>query len=151
VHVAPSKSITVREAGASWIKAAESAGLERATVKQYREHVDQHIVPFIGAVKLSEISAQTVRKFEDALREERRSPAMVRKIIGSLGSLLADAQEQGLAARNAVRDLRRNRRRGKDHRARSVRRGSSKSELIFRRPRRSRPSSRTRRAVGARS
>ena len=39
---------------------------------------------------------------------------MIRKILGSLGSLLADAQEQGLAARNAVRDLRRNRRRGKD-------------------------------------
>ena len=39
---------------------------------------------------------------------------MIRKVLGSLGSLLADAQEQGLAARNAVRDLRRNRRRGKD-------------------------------------
>ena len=68
---------------------------------------------FSDTVKLSEISAQTVRKFEDRLREAGRSPAMVRKVIGSLGSLLA-AQEQGLSARNAVRDLRRNRRRGKD-------------------------------------
>ena len=42
VHVAPSKSVTVKEAGASWIVAAEAHGLERATVKQYREHVDQH-------------------------------------------------------------------------------------------------------------
>ena len=114
VHVAPSKSITVKEAGASWVKVAEAHGLERSTIKQYKEHVDQHIVPFIGGMKLSEISAQTVRKFEDRLREGKRSPAMVRKIIGSLGSLLADAQEQGLSARNAVRDLRRNRRRGKD-------------------------------------
>ena len=38
---------------------------------------------------------------------------MVRKVIGSLGAILTDAQEQGLAAHNAVRDLRRNRRRGK--------------------------------------
>jgi integrase len=88
--------------------------LERATIKQYREHVEQHIVPFIGMVKLSDLNAQTTRKFEDKLREHGRSPAMTRKILGSLGSLLADAQEQGLAARNAVRDLRRNRRRGKD-------------------------------------
>ena len=65
VHVAPSKSVTVREAGESWIKSAEAAGLERATVKQYREHVEQHIAPFIGLLKLSEISAQTVRKFEE--------------------------------------------------------------------------------------
>ena len=126
VHVAPSKSITVTEAGKSWIRAAEAAELERSTVKQYREHVDQHIVPFIGRVKLSELSAQAVRKFEDRLREEGRSPAMVRKIIGSLGSLLADAQEQGLAAHNAVRDLRRNRRRGKERNAEKRQRGKLK-------------------------
>jgi len=52
VHVAPSKSVTVKEAGKSWIATAEAAGLERATIKQYKEHVDQHIVPFIGTVKL---------------------------------------------------------------------------------------------------
>jgi hypothetical protein len=75
VHVAPSKSVNVKEAGESWIKAAEAHGLERATIKQYREHVEQHIVPFIGAMKLSEISAQTVRKFEDKLRDNGRSPA----------------------------------------------------------------------------
>jgi integrase len=126
VHIAPSKSVNVKEAGESWIKAAEAHGLERATIKQYREHVEQHILPFIGAIRLSEISAQTVRKFEDKLREKGRSPAMVRKIIGSLGSLLADAQEQGLTARNAVRDLRRNRRRGKDRHAEKRQRGKLK-------------------------
>ena len=80
VHIAPSNSVNVKEAGESWIRAAESHGLERATIKQYREHVEQHIVPFIGAMKLSEISAQTARKFEDKLREKGRSPAMVRKM-----------------------------------------------------------------------
>ena len=127
LHVAPSKSANVKEAGQSWIKAAEAHNLERATIKQYREHVEQHIVPFIGAMKLSEITAQTVRKFEDKLREKARSPAMVRKIIGSLGSLLADAQEQGLTARNPVRDLRRNRRRGKDRHAEKRQKGKLKT------------------------
>ncbi len=126
VHVAPSKSVTVKQAGASWIKAAEAHGLERATIKQYREHVDQHIAPFIGAIKLSDLSAQVVRKFEDRLRGEGRSPAMVRKVLTSLGSLLADAQEQGLAARNAVRDLRRNRRRGKELHAEKRQKGKLK-------------------------
>ena len=126
LHIAPNKSVIVKEAGDSWIKAAELHGLERATIKQYREHVEQHIVPFIGAMKLSEISAQTVRKFEDKLREQGRSPAMIRKILGSLGSLLADAQEQGLAVRNAVRDLRRNRRRGRDQHAERRQKGKLK-------------------------
>jgi integrase len=126
IHVASSKSVSVREAADSWVKAAEAYGLERATIKQYREHVEQHIVPFIGAMKLAEINAQAIRKFEDKLRENGRSPAMVRKIIGSLGSLLADAQEQGLTARNAVRDLRRNRRRGKDRHVEKRQKGKLK-------------------------
>ena len=126
IHVASSKSVNVREAADSWVKAAEAYGLERATIKQYREHVEQHIIRFIGATKLAEINAQAVRKFEDKLRENGRSPAMVRKIIGSLGSLLADAQEQGLTARNAVRDLRRNRRRGKDRHVEKRQKGKLK-------------------------
>jgi integrase len=78
-------------------------------------------------MKLSEITAQAVRKFEDKLRDQDRSPAMVRKILGSLGSILADAQEQGLAAHNAVRDLRRNRRRrGKERKSEKRHRGKLK-------------------------
>jgi integrase len=126
VHVAASKSVTVKEAGESWIRASEANKLERSTIKQYREHVDRHIAPFIGRMKLSDLNAQVVRKLEDTLREEGRSSAMVRKIIGSLGSLLADAQEQGLTARNAVRDLRRNRRRGKELNAEKRQKGKLK-------------------------
>jgi integrase len=129
VHVAPSNSITVKEAGARWIKAAEIYGLERATIKQYREHVDRHIVPFIGTIKLSELSTKTVRKFEDTLRQEGRSAMMVRKVLTSLGSLLADAQEQGQAARNPVRDLRRNRRGGKEIHAEKRQKGKLKVGL----------------------
>lgn len=126
VHVAPSRSITVKAAGASWIAAAEANGLERSTVNQYREHVRLHIDPYIGSVKLTDLSAQMIRKLEDRLREEGRSTAMIRRVIGSLGSLLADAQERGFAARNPVRDLRRNRRRGKDLNADRRRKGKLK-------------------------
>ena len=46
---------------------------------------------------------------------------MIRKIVVSLGSIIADAQENGLAAHNAVRELRRNKKRG-DRRARAEKR-----------------------------
>jgi len=115
VHVAASKSITVAEAGESWIKASEAAKLQRSTIQQYREHVDQHIAPMIGKLRLSDLNIPTVRNFQDKLREKGRSAAMIRKVTMSLGSILADAQEQGFAARNPVRDLRRNRRRKDQH------------------------------------
>ena len=116
VHVAPRKSATVKNAADYWIAAAESDGLERATIKQYREHVDQHIVPMIGTVKLCDLTVAAVRRFEDRLCEEGRSPAMRRKILGSLGALVGDAQERGLCAHNAVREMSK-RRRGKNAQA----------------------------------
>ncbi|MER8648768.1 site-specific integrase [Mesorhizobium sp. M0586] len=116
VHVADSASATVKQAGAFWIASAEAAGLERSTVDQYRQHLDLHIVPLIGETLLSKLSVPAVRAFEDDLRAKGRSSAMVRKLLVSLGSLLADAQELGLVTRNAVREKSRSKQRGKDRR-----------------------------------
>lgn len=105
VHVADSASATVEAAGKLWLAGAKTAGLERATVEDYERHVRLHIVPFIGAVKLSALTIAKVRAFEDSLRAADRSPAMVKKVLVSLGTLIADAQERGLVARNVVRDI----------------------------------------------
>ena len=112
MHVADSANVTVGEAGEKWIASAEVDDPERSTVAQYRQHLDIHIKPFIGSTKLSQLTVPAVREFQDRLRIESRSAAMVRKVVRSLGSLLADAQEQGLVAHNPVRERARKRRRG---------------------------------------
>jgi integrase len=109
LHVPDSQSVTVAEAGRLWLES--TALLERATRVQYRQHVNLHIVPLIGAVKLSQLTVPMARAFEDKLARDR-SPAMVRKVLTSLGSILADAQERGLVAQNVVRGLRSHRRGG---------------------------------------
>ncbi|KHJ55138.1 integrase [Aureimonas altamirensis] len=105
-HIADSASATVEEAGKLWLATAKAAGLERATVEDYDRHLRLHIVPKIGATRLSSLTIAKVRAFEDELRNDGRSPAMVRKVLVSMGSLVADAQERGLVARNVVRDMR---------------------------------------------
>jgi len=105
-HVADGASCTVQEAGKLWIAAKDRAGREQATIAQYRQHLNLHIGPFIGSERLNGLTMPGLRKFEDAMLENGRSPAMVRKVFVSLGSLLADAQERGLVARNIVRDMR---------------------------------------------
>ena len=109
VHVPDSQSIMVAEAAQLWLASGEAAGLERATLDSYRTHVEFHIVPLLGSVKLSQLSVPMVRGFEDALRKDR-SPAMVRKAVGSLGAILAEAQDRGLVAHNVLRGLRPRRR-----------------------------------------
>lgn len=105
VHVADSASATIEEAGKLWIASARASGLERATIMDYERHLRIHIAPFIGASKLPGLSIAKIRAFEDQLREAGRSAAMIKKVLVSLGSLLADAQERGLVARNVVRDM----------------------------------------------
>src|SRR5262249_35845149 len=104
-HTADSKSATVAKAAELWLASCDAAGLERTTITAYRQHVDLHIVPILGALRLTQLTVPLIRSFEDRLRPDRRSPAMGRKPRRSLGTLLADAQERGLVGQNVVRSL----------------------------------------------
>ncbi len=122
VHTPDSQSITVADATKLWL--ASCGALERTTVDSYRNHVELHINPYLGRTKLSQLTGPLVRDFEDKLRKgtpaagegagKKRSAAMVKRIVGSLGFALSDSLERGLIARNVVRDLRGSRKRGKD-------------------------------------
>jgi integrase len=112
-HTADSKSVTVAKAGELWLESSRAAGLERVTLTAYRQQLELHIAPWLGTLKLAQLTVPLVRAFEDRLRVEGRSPVMVRRVIRSLGALLADAQDRGLVAQNIVRSRSR-RRRGND-------------------------------------
>ena len=107
VHVPDSKSITVKEAGERWIKAAEQDGLEPSTVAGYRQQLELHILPYLGPVKLSQLSVSHVQDLETRLREGKapfdkpRSAAMVRRARFSLGAILAAAR----MPHNVVREV----------------------------------------------
>lgn len=125
-HVADSASVTVKQAGAFWIATGEAEELERSSIDQRKRHLKLHIEPFIGDTLLSQLSVPAVREFADKLRENGRSQAMVRKVLGSLGAILSDAQERGLATKNPVRDLRGSRRKGKERQAEKRQKGKLK-------------------------
>ena len=60
-----------------------------------------------------------VRASTDQLRAEGRSPAMVEKAVTALGATLSEAQERGLATRNAVKEMSR-RRNGSEKRSKRL-------------------------------
>src|SRR5262249_53574468 len=87
VHTAPSKSRTVAEAADAWIKSAEADGLERSTLRQYRQHVNLHIVHRLGREKLAELTPGRIEAFRDDLLAKLSRP-LARKVLTSLKSLL---------------------------------------------------------------
>jgi len=114
VHVPASKSITVEAAGRGWI---DSCGdLERTTVDGYQQHLNLHINPYLGGLKIPALTVSIVRVWQDKLRKgvpapgqaqaEPRTADMVKRVTTSLGSLIADAVERGHAGTNVVRSLR---------------------------------------------
>src|SRR5260221_5733424 len=110
LHIPDSQSVTIAAAGKLWLDSCEAAGLERATLAYYRSHLELHIIPLLGAVKLSQLTAPAIRAFADALRKGGTSPAMVRKLRVSLSSILTDALERGLVAQNIAKAMRKQRR-----------------------------------------
>jgi integrase len=114
-HIADGDSITVADAGKLWLATCEEDGLKRSSVARNRNHVELHINPFVGSTKLNKLTVAAVRAFADRLRDEGRSKPLTKMVLVSLGSILADAHERGLATSNPVRDLkrRRSKRKGK--------------------------------------
>ncbi|KAB2761990.1 tyrosine-type recombinase/integrase [Brucella anthropi] len=101
VHVAESQSITIKKAADLWIERAENENLEASTLASYKQHRDLHIVPSIGATKLSTMTVPSVQAFADELIKTK-SRAMTKKILGSLSSIFTEAQRKGLANHNPV-------------------------------------------------
>jgi integrase len=98
LHTPAATSPTVAQAGELWLKRGRDKNLEEMTLKYYGEHLHLHINPLIGAKKLSELTAPAVSAFADRLREEGRSPEMVRRAVRSLGSIFREARRRGLSS-----------------------------------------------------
>ena len=102
-HTPAAASITVAEAGKRWLDQCKIDGLEAATLLQYRQHLDIHIVPFLGATRLAQLTTTSVGDFRNKLVAQGRSRIMAGKVIVSLGAILDNAMTDNLVAQNVVR------------------------------------------------
>jgi integrase len=98
-YVSLSDKLTIADVAKGWIKSTVAAGRERTTIRQYQQHVDLHIVPRIGATRLSKMTPNHCRGFRDSLLsgEQKLSPAMARKVWVSFKGVLASAHCKHLA------------------------------------------------------
>lgn len=105
-HVADSASATVSEAAEIWMRAVENGRngrdpAERSTLRQYRQHVDLHIVPEIGETRLSKLTGPRVSDFRDHLLSGLSRP-LAKKVLTSFKSIIREAQARGLLVANAA-------------------------------------------------
>jgi integrase len=94
----PVEDVTVADAADIWLKRVDANGMrhrgpiERSTLRQYRQHIDLHIVPRIGRLKLRKLTPETIKRFRDGLLQPEGdrpalSRALARKVLVSLKSM----------------------------------------------------------------
>lgn len=105
VHTPDRESITVEQAGKNWLARGEREDLEPSTLAMYEQHLRLHIVPFLGAKRLNQLTKPMIEDFRDTLLDSGRSRAITRKILGSLSSLVKEAQRKGFVAQNVAEDV----------------------------------------------
>lgn len=109
-RVTDAGGLTVGEYLGDWLASLGMAQLEAGTVSWYRSAVQRHIIPAIGGMKLSKLSAVQVEAFLAEKAESGRldgqgglGPASVRRLQVTLGKALDAAVRKGLLASNPVR------------------------------------------------
>ncbi|WP_292575846.1 site-specific integrase [Mesorhizobium sp.] len=109
-HVIASKSLTVAEAGAEWLKAVEHGRddrepAEKATLRGYKHHLDAYIAPAMGTKKLTDLAKADVVTFRNELLT-KLTRATAKKVLQSLKGILSEMVHQdrvGINVASAVK------------------------------------------------
>ncbi len=99
-------SLTVEKYLKQWLASSAKARLSPRTHANYAHHVDRHIVPALGRVKLGRLTSLQVQRLYDAKRDEGLSAGTVRYIHAILHRALRQAQMRWkLIGRNPADDV----------------------------------------------
>lgn len=99
-------TLTVAEAAERWLAACRRGRdgrdpVEPHTLRVYELLARRHIVPFLGAQRLTGLSPARVKAFRDLdLLEGGRSRPMVKKVLGALSSICREAVADELMSAN---------------------------------------------------
>jgi integrase len=81
---------TVEKASQIWLKRCQIDGLERSTLKSYREHVNLHVLPRIGQRDLCVMKTRDVHEFKDELLTDL-TKAMAKKVLATFKAMVSEA------------------------------------------------------------
>jgi len=85
-----------------WVESTAQPRLRPRTYIGYKQHVDAHIVPALGHLRLHALAPQQVQSMLAGLQLKKLAPRTIRGVRAVLRAALSDAIRWGLVARNAA-------------------------------------------------
>jgi integrase len=89
--------------------------LRRGSYRQYKGHIDNHLVPYMGKLKADSITYPIIEGFKAHCRERGVSVPTIAKILTTLGTILTYAVRCRYCDSNPVRDVEKPRKTREDH------------------------------------
>jgi len=88
-----------------WLELKQRNGLRPTTVRAYRHHIDDYLVPQLGRLRLRDLRPGHVDQLLATVDDGTRSATTVRRIHATLRSALSTAVRRRLITYNAARDI----------------------------------------------
>ncbi|MFN8108900.1 MAG: site-specific integrase [Thermoleophilia bacterium] len=83
-----------------------SRGIRPNTLRDYRDDLEQHVIPVLGGRRLSSIEPRHLKALTLKLAEQGKAPSTVRNIMAPVRALFATAVEEGVLRTNPCLGLR---------------------------------------------
>ena len=98
----PPAKQTVQAYLADWLETTAKPRLRPRTFIGYKQHVEAHVIPALGQLRLHALSPQQVQAMLAGLQLKKLSPRTIRGVRAVLRTALNDAVRWGLVGRNAA-------------------------------------------------
>jgi integrase len=92
------------EVAENWL-ASKEPNIRHSTYKQYKGHVEVHLKPFFGRLKINHVTFDTIEQFKKDSTENGVTPPTLRKILINLGAILSYAVRIRYIDYNPAREI----------------------------------------------
>ena len=99
---ARSERMTMQAYLSHWLEDTAASRVRPSTLESYRSHIDHHIVPALGTIRLRDLSATDVNHMLASIVRSGVSPTTANRVRATLRTALTSAVKSGMILRNAA-------------------------------------------------
>lgn len=103
-YIAPTKVPEFPEVADMWLK-TKKPNIRHSTYEQYVGHAENHLKPYYGNNKITRINYDSIERFIQHCQDKKVSVPTLRKILITLGGIMAYACRKRFIDYNPVRDI----------------------------------------------
>ena len=96
--------LTLEEWGWEWLKTFKEGKIRHSTMDNYESDFRMHVVPYIGHIKLKDLTTLHIQRPYTKAQQTGLSPKSIRNIHGLVHGMLAKAQSLDMVRKNVSED-----------------------------------------------